>query len=109
MILDILVVPIIAVFAVYLIFVTPATISGILLLFLKRVESAPITRLPLPFLSVLLAVKNEGLSVSITLESLVDCSYPKDRMEVLILEESSTDDTVRICRSHAERYPFMRM
>lgn len=59
----------------------------------------------LPFLSVLIAAKDEEKTISNTLTSLLDSDYPKDKMEVIVVTGGSTDRTPQICQSLSTRGP----
>ena len=65
-----------------------------------------------PAVSILLAVFNEEKVIREKLESLNQLIYPKDRLEILICSDASTDETDRLIRSaqvnlniHFERSP----
>ncbi len=47
----------------------------------------------LPFASIILPVRNEELYISKTLECLLDQTYPRDRMEIIVVDGSSNDST----------------
>lgn len=61
--------------------------------------SPPVTTLP--FLTVLLTVHNEEDCVAARVEDLLACSYPADRLQILVASDGSTDQTSRIVRSLA--------
>ncbi len=48
------------------------------------------------FISVIVPARNEATNISILLKSLADQTYPKDRFEIIIVDDFSTDDTVQI-------------
>ena len=52
-----------------------------------------------PAVSILLAVFNEEKVIREKLESLNQLIYPKDRLEILICSDASTDETDRLIRS----------
>lgn len=54
----------------------------------------------LPFVSVIIATRNEEKYISQLLDSLVNQTYPKDRFEVLIFDGMSTDATVQIVKKY---------
>jgi len=62
-----------------------------------------------PFVTVLLPVRNEEGRIRACIESILRQDYPRDRMEVLILDGMSTDRTPEIVREFAEQYPFLRL
>lgn len=53
--------------------------------------------------SVLIPVRNEGKNLAKLLESLVDQEYPKRAFEVLVINDSSTDDTQEIVEDFEAR------
>lgn len=57
-----------------------------------------------PSAAVLLAVRNEEANLEVCLESLINQNYPKDKYEIWIGDDDSTDGTARIARSWAEKY-----
>lgn len=54
-----------------------------------------------PFVSVLVAARNEAHTLGDCLTTLTTLHYPADRYEVLIGNDSSTDDTAQIARQFA--------
>ena len=59
----------------------------------------------LPFVSIIIPAKNEGSVIGRCLESLVGLDYPKDKYEVVVVEDGSKDDTVKICLGFEKDYP----
>lgn len=51
---------------------------------------------PVPFVSILLAVRNEEQNILPCLEALANLDYPSDRMEVLIGDDLSDDKTASL-------------
>lgn len=56
-----------------------------------------------PTISVIVPAHNEALAIRRTLESIAGSNYPKSRLEVIVANDGSTDDTARIVRSYAVR------
>ena len=48
---------------------------------------------PLPLVSVIVPVFNEGAMAAICLESIITASYPHDRLEIIVIDDGSTDDS----------------
>lgn len=57
-----------------------------------------------PFVSVVIAARNEAPSVGACLESLAGQSYPEDRYEVILADDQSEDETPRIAEEMAAKY-----
>ncbi len=58
-----------------------------------------------PFLTVIIPAFNEGPMVSKAIESCVNCNYPKDRLEIIAVDDGSKDDTWPHISATASRYP----
>jgi cellulose synthase/poly-beta-1,6-N-acetylglucosamine synthase-like glycosyltransferase len=59
----------------------------------------------LPFISIILPVKNEEPVIERSLQTLSQLQYPKEKYEVLVVEDGSTDRTPEICREFARTNP----
>ena len=57
-----------------------------------------------PFLTVIIPAYNEGAMVGKSIESVATARYPKDRLEILVVDDGSTDDTWKFIREAAERH-----
>lgn len=59
-----------------------------------------------PFISVVIAARNEAANIEARVRNLLDQDYPADRVEILIVSDGSTDDTPakleRMARDHAQ-------
>jgi succinoglycan biosynthesis protein ExoA len=58
-----------------------------------------------PFVSVILAIRNEAGFIERTLTAILEQDFPAGRMEVLIADGQSTDSTRAVIESVAARYP----
>lgn len=63
----------------------------------------------LPFVSVVIPIRNEARFIADTLNSLVAQDYPPDRLEVIVADGMSDDGTREIVRAHAAKYPRIRL
>ena len=62
-----------------------------------------------PMVTIQIPVYNEGEVVRRTLESCLKLDYPRDRLEIIIVDDS-TDETTKILREYEERYsPLIRV
>lgn len=63
----------------------------------------------LPFISVIVPVRNEAAFIAHTLGQLLAQDYPSDRFEILVADGRSTDATRDIVQTLAQRYPNIRL
>ena len=59
----------------------------------------------LPSFSVLVPVKSEESVVKRIFNALLNLDYPLGKMEVIVVDDGSTDDTSRMCRDFVRCYP----
>lgn len=59
----------------------------------------------LPSFSLIIPTKNEELVIKRCLDGILDIDYPKDKIEVVIVDGASNDNTCKICTEYSERYP----
>lgn len=72
-----------------------------------RMRPRPVRRRPnRPFVSVVIAARNESANIEARVQNLLDQDYPADRVEILIVSDGSTDDTQarleKLARAHAQ-------
>ncbi|MFZ2455881.1 MAG: glycosyltransferase [Candidatus Altiarchaeia archaeon] len=63
----------------------------------------------LPFISVVVVVRNGGRYMRACMDSLVDLDYPHDLYEILIVDGASTDDTRSIIEEYIKKSPAQRI
>jgi chlorobactene glucosyltransferase len=56
----------------------------------------------MPFLSVIVPARNEAHTISNCLRDLTSQTYPDRRLEVIVVDDSSSDDTFRLASEHAK-------
>ncbi|MCD6432215.1 glycosyltransferase family 2 protein [Candidatus Bathyarchaeota archaeon] len=61
-------------------------------------------KIHLPTFSIVIPVKNEERVIGRLLDALARLNYPKDKVEIIIVEDGSTDGTLDVCARHAERH-----
>jgi hyaluronan synthase len=66
---------------------------------------APIRIADAPPLTVIIPVYNEGQMVEKAIDSVASALYPHDRLEILVVDDGSKDDTWRYIDQAARRYP----
>jgi cellulose synthase/poly-beta-1,6-N-acetylglucosamine synthase-like glycosyltransferase len=67
------------------------------------------TSLDLPAISLMIPAHNEGMVITQTLEGLLRLDYPKDRIEILVINDGSTDDTAAQVMEIARRDSRVRL
>ncbi len=95
--------------------VLPALGAGytVLLLFLQGLRTAlwvwyrptPLSAKPLPRLTVVIPAYNEGRMVEMALYSVARADYPTDRLEIICVDDGSTDDTWQYIDQARDRFP----
>lgn len=71
----------------------------------KRDELSRVDFERLPTVSVIVPVKDEEKVVGRLLDALLKLDYPPDKWEVVVVEDGSKDDTLKVCLEYAERFP----
>jgi cellulose synthase/poly-beta-1,6-N-acetylglucosamine synthase-like glycosyltransferase len=59
----------------------------------------------LPKFSIIVPTKNEDIVIRRCLDSILDADYPKGKMEIIVVDGNSTDDTAKICAQFLEKHP----
>jgi 1,2-diacylglycerol 3-beta-glucosyltransferase len=63
----------------------------------------------LPFISVIVPSRNEEKNIGKCLESLVESDYPKNKYEILAVNDRSDDNTEQIIKTYAEKYDNIKL
>ena len=63
----------------------------------------------LPFVSVIIPCYNDEVGIGATLKSLCGQDYPRDRWELIVVDNNSTDNTFRIAQSFNGRLHSVRV
>ena len=53
----------------------------------------------MPFVSVIIAARNEELTIGHCLQSLINQSYPRSKFEIIVINDHSTDKTVQVIQA----------
>ena len=61
------------------------------------------------YVSVIIPCRNEEKFIGICLDSILANDYPKERLEILVVDGSSEDGTREIVERYVEKYPFIRL
>lgn len=60
-----------------------------------------------PTVTVLIPAHNEEVVIEETLQSMIELNYPKDKLEVIVINDASTDLTGEIVDEYALTYSFI--
>jgi len=63
----------------------------------------------LPLVSVIIPCRNEEKFIGKCLDSIINQDYPKDKLEVLVIDGMSEDRTANIVDRYIERYSFIKL
>jgi len=61
------------------------------------------------FVSIIIPCRNEKKYIVRCLDSIIAQNYPKDNLEVLVVDGGSTDGTREIVKEYIQKYPFMKL
>lgn len=74
-------------------------------LWLRYRPHASVTAADAPFLTVIIPAYNEGAMVETSIASVAAASYPRDRLEIIAVDDGSRDDTWHHIQRAALRFP----
>lgn len=63
----------------------------------------------LPLISIIIPCRNEERFIGKCLDSIIANDYPKDKLEVLVVDGMSEDTTREILQRYEKKYPFIRI
>lgn len=64
---------------------------------------------PYPYVTVIMPVRNEAAFITRSVSAVIAQDYPRERMEILIVDGMSTDDTRRMVKALEGRYTNLRL
>ena len=62
-----------------------------------------------PTVSIIVPAYNEEKNIEETINSLIELDYPKDKLEIIIVDDGSTDNTFEIAKKFEEKYDFIKV
>ncbi|HRI31122.1 MAG: glycosyltransferase [Ignavibacteria bacterium] len=62
-----------------------------------------------PSVSIVVPARNEESTLRECIESLIQCDYPKDNLEIIIVNDRSTDKTAEMAHSLASTYSHVKV
>ena len=76
---------------------------------MERIKSGLTSASTLPFVSIVLPIRNEASFIARSLGSVLAQDYPSDRCEIIVADGLSTDSTREIVNSFRTKYPNLRL
>ena len=93
---------------VWTLYNVPVTIAGVRRLLQTRQKERKATSLSsekLHTVSILVPVKNEEKVLGRLLRALSNLDYPSQKVEIIVIDDGSTDKTIEICKEYAAGHP----
>ncbi len=63
----------------------------------------------LPTVSIFIPAHNEEVVIAQTLQAMSRLHYPKDKLEIIVINDNSSDRTAEIAESFAKTHPYIRV
>lgn len=95
--------------AVYSVVVTGYILSRFLLAALYRPHPPALARDQLPSVTIVVPAYNEEAVIAATLRACLSVDYPADRLQVIAVDDRSTDDTLAVMREVAAAHPQLEI
>ncbi|MGE7272558.1 glycosyltransferase family 2 protein [Brevibacillus panacihumi] len=64
---------------------------------------------PKPTVSILIPAHNEEVVIERTIKAMLRLAYPKDKLEIIVINDNSSDRTGEICDFYAAKYPYVKV
>lgn len=94
-------------------FLVGTALTGLFKLLSKQSKSSSVITEPqsqsYPFVSVVIAARNEENNISATLGSLLKQDYPVECYEIIVVDDRSSDGTADIIREFAQTHPYIKL
>ena len=97
----------ILVFCIWNVYSIPALGIGFRNMLRKRGKKSNSAKIPskFPMVSIIVPAKNEEKVIGRLLKSLLNLDYPNSKMEILVVDDNSTDKTGEICKEIVAKNP----
>lgn len=61
------------------------------------------------FVSIIIPIRNEEKYIAKCIDSIITQTYPKESLEILLVDGQSEDNTKKIIENYAKKYPYIRV
>ncbi|MCW4001081.1 MAG: glycosyltransferase family 2 protein [Candidatus Bathyarchaeota archaeon] len=73
-------------------------------------KTVPAAAIPFePTVSILIPARNEERVLGRLLQRLTEVAYPKNKLQIIVIDDSSTDHTGKIADDYQKHYPYMEV
>ena len=97
-----------SVFFIFYTYVIFPVLLGILVRYKRSREQKLQMNIKFPRISIIISVYNEEKVLRKKIESILESSYPKENLEIIIGSDASVDRTTAIARSLVSEYSFIK-
>ena len=59
--------------------------------------------------TILIPARNEEQNIRNCLDCLVNQNYPENKLQIIVIDDNSTDRTAEVVRSYFQKYPFIHL
>ncbi len=78
--------------------------------FWGRMKAVPVHDQPaLPLVTVIVPARNESANIAACVTAILSQNYPADRLELIVVNDHSEDDTVAVAREAAHSFPNFKV
>lgn len=88
-------------------------VTGIYFLFMRRTAKRPwkilVDRQYAPRISIIIPTKNESQIIRQKLLNIDRIEYPKDKIQLIVVDSKSNDNTLTIVERFAEQHPYLNL
>lgn len=82
--------------------------SGLFIGIIKNSRKSSNNPETFPSVSIIVAARNEEDNISDCIESLLKLDYPRDKLEIIMMNDRSTDKTKEIMMSYTQKNPVLK-
>lgn len=75
----------------------------------RKTQTAPLNASCNPTVSILIPAHNEEHVIEKILQQMSQLTYPKDKLEVIMIDDASSDKTGQIADEYSKRYNFIKV